>query len=76
MTKETEIKEIVFQTLQSLGFTPLKPHDVQADMLYLRKVRTGTEELNRLSKRACIAVLIPAFFYLLFDTLKNLFGRI
>ncbi len=65
------VKEAVHETLTSLGFTVTDIHSAQADLLYLRQLRTGSEDLKRRVKNTIITVLIPTMLYLFWESIKN-----
>lgn len=75
MQKNSDIKKIVQQavreTLTGLGFNANDPTEIQADLLYLRKMRRGSEEMSRLAKRCIITVTIPAFLYMAWEVIKR-----
>lgn len=58
---EELIKKTVHETLTSLGFTIDDPNAVQQDMAYLRKSRTGADDVGKWIKRSAISVAITAF---------------
>lgn len=64
------VRESVHETLASLGFTPHDPHAMQADMLYLRKARKGSDELMRVVKSSTIALALSGIAYALFEGIK------
>lgn len=70
-----ELKKSMNETLTSLGIDVLDVRDTQADFLYLRKIRKGSEDLALKAKKTLIAFLIPTIFYLLWEATKNLFHR-
>ncbi len=41
------VKEAVSETLSGLGFTTSEPHELQADLLHIRRLRTGSEYISR-----------------------------
>lgn len=41
------VKEAVSETLSGLGFTTAEPHELQADLLHIRRLRTGSEYISR-----------------------------
>ncbi len=64
-------KEAVHETLISLGFNPEEPQEMQANLIYLDKIRRGSEFLSIRIKASVIAVTIPTFLYLLWEVVKN-----
>jgi hypothetical protein len=71
-----EIEEVVrvsvHQTLKHLGFTVDDPHQLQADMFYLRKKREGADEAIKWAQRSTLATLIGAGLYALWDGVTHL----
>jgi hypothetical protein len=65
------VQEAVKATLLGLGFNLENPHETQADLLYLRKMRKGGEEVSRFIKKSIITATIPGFLYLLWEILKQ-----
>ncbi len=64
-------REATRETLKGLGFAADAPQDMQADLLYLRKIRTGSEFVNLRLKAALIAFLVPTVLYLLWEAFKE-----
>lgn len=65
------VHEAVQETLRGLGFNTRSPHEMQADLIYLNKMRKGSEEMTRLVRKSIIAVAIPSMLYLLWEVLKQ-----
>lgn len=65
------VHEAVNATLLGLGFNVEDPHETQADLLYLRKMRKGGEEISRLIKKSIITVTIPSFLYVIWEVFKQ-----
>ncbi len=66
------VREAVEETLMRLGFSLDNHTELQADMLYLRKSRKGSEELAKWIKRSAIGVSISASLFALWEGLKSL----
>ena len=64
-------RESVHETLTALGFDIHDPHEVQSDLLYLRRIRKGSEFVSQRVKASIITVLIPTFLYLLWEAIKR-----
>jgi hypothetical protein len=64
------VRESVHETLSSLGFTTEQPHQVQADMMYLRKARIGSDEVAKWVKRTTLSVAVSGLLYALFQGIK------
>lgn len=69
--KPEEVRFIVHETLTGLGFTVDDPNQMQQDMIYIRKFREGSQAFRSNLAKAFVSVTIPAFLYLLWDTLKH-----
>ena len=48
------VKEAVSETLSGLGFTTSEPHELQADLLHIRRLRTGSEYISRKVKAGVV----------------------
>lgn len=66
----TTVQETVHQTLSGLGFSVHEPHELQADILYLRRVRKGSEFCSMRAKAGFIAFLIPTFLFFVWEAFK------
>jgi len=64
-------KEAVHETLKGLGFDTKSPHEVQSDLLYLRKVRKGSEFISLRVKASTIALLVPTILYIMWEAIKQ-----
>jgi hypothetical protein len=65
------VRDAVHETLASLGFTPHAPQQMQADMLYMRKARKGSDELMRLIRASAITVAVTGLAYALIAGIKQ-----
>ena len=72
---ETEIKQIVreavHETLNGLGVNMSNPQEMQADFMYIRKMRKGSEMISRNIITSVVTVTIPPFLYLMWEAIKN-----
>lgn len=68
--------EAVHETLSGLGFTTSEPHELQADLLHIRRLRTGSEYISRKMKAGliwgAIVTTCSAFVFLLKEWLLGL----
>ncbi len=64
-------KEAVHEVLTSFGFNTSTPTEVQRDILYLRNMRQGGEEMKKWARRSAIAVFIPGCLYIFWEALKQ-----
>lgn len=64
------IRETVAETLTGMGFDTDDLHETQADLHYLRRIRTGSEELSRKCKTAGLTLLVTTGLMLLWEAVK------
>lgn len=70
--KQSEIIEkTVRETLAGLGFNAEDMHEMQADFLYLRRMRKGSEEMAGWIRRSVIFVTIPALLFVMWEAVKQ-----
>jgi len=65
------VREAVYETLSGLGMAEHEQHEVQADFLYIRRMRKGSEAISGSIKTTLITVLIPSFLYVIWEALKS-----
>jgi hypothetical protein len=65
------VREAVYETLSGLGMAAHEQHEVQADFLYIRRMRKGSEAISGSIKTTLITVLIPSFLYVIWEALKS-----
>ena len=65
------VREAVYETLSGLGMAAHEQHEVQADFLYIRKMRKGSEAMGRTIRTSTIAILVPAFLYMMWEAFKS-----
>lgn len=65
------VEETLSHTLVKLGLNPKDVHETQADMVYLRTLRKGSEDMALKIKASIIGISIPTALYLLWHALKN-----
>lgn len=70
-TTRIVVKEAVEQTLERMGFTVDEPNKLQADMIYVRKAREGSEEVQKWIRRTAISVAITGMLYSIWQELKH-----
>ena len=68
-----QIKIVVHETLTALGFDLTDPQKAQADMIYLRKIRVGSEMLSAKMKLSIAGVLLSAGVWVAVQGLKSIF---
>lgn len=64
-------RETVHETLRGLGLNADEPHELQADMHYLRKIRRGSEFMSLRVKASLVAVVVPTALYLLWQAIRD-----
>ncbi len=64
------VRETVHETLTSIGFDVTEPTAIQADAQYLRKARTGSEEVSKWVKRSAISVGVTGALYAFVEGVK------
>ena len=69
------VREAIFEVLSGLGIEAQQQHEVQADFLYVRKIRKGSEAMGRTIRNSAITVLIPTMVYMIWNSIKNTMGR-
>lgn len=74
-TPEELVRKTVEETLCGLGFDMRNPNQLQADMLYLRRVRKGSEDMTRIVRHSILTLLASTGIYLLWEAVKNALYR-
>lgn len=69
------VRQTVHETLRGIGFDLTDPHQLQADMYYLRKLRNGSEDMMRVARRSAITLMCTTTLFLLWEAVKNLLHR-
>ena len=64
------VRESVQETLMRIGFTTEKPHELQADMLYLRRSRRGSDEVAKWVRRKVLTTAVSGLLYTLYAGLR------
>ena len=64
------VRESVQETLVRMGFTTEEPHELQADMLYLRKSRRGSDEVAKWLRRTVLTTTVSGLLYTLYAGLR------
>lgn len=65
------VKETVHETLSGLGFDTHNLAEMQADMVYLRHLRKGSEDVFSKIRLVLLTTTIPGILYLLWEAFKN-----
>lgn len=66
------VRQTVHETLIGLGLDMREPNQLQADMYYLRKIRTGGEEMAKVMQRSAMTLTCTTVLYLLWEAIKRL----
>ena len=53
-----------------MGFTTEEPHELQADMLYLRKSRMGSDEVAKWVRRTVVTTALSGLLYTFYAGLR------
>lgn len=69
------VREAVLETLSGLGVDVHGQHEVQADFLYVRKMRKGSEAMSRTIRNTAITAMIPTILYLFWESIKQALWR-
>lgn len=67
------IEETVTRTLKHVGFTVEEPTHIQADMIYLRKAREGSEEIQKWIRRTAVGAAVSGALYSLWQGIRHSF---
>lgn len=70
-TLHAVVKEAVEETLRHVGFTVDAPHQIQADMIYLRKAREGSEEVQKWVRRTAVGVAVSGALFSLWQGIRQ-----
>ena len=66
------VREGIEDALTKYGVDTSDPNSMQADMLYLRKSRTGSDEIIKWTKRSCVAAAVSGVLVALWQGIKQL----
>lgn len=66
------VREGIEDALTKYGVDTTDPNAMQADMLYLRKSRTGSDEIIKWTKRSCVAAAVSGLLVALWQGIKQL----
>ena len=69
------IQHAVRETLSGLGFDLREPNELQADMHYLRQIRSGSEDVGRIIRRSAITISFTTGLYLLWEAVRTLLQK-
>lgn len=61
----------VRQTLISIGLNPDNPSEMQADMVFIRNLREGSESMRRLFHGALLSTIVGSTLWLLWNAFKQ-----
>lgn len=66
------VRDGIEDALTKYGVDTSDPKSMQADMLYLRKSRTGSDEIIKWTKRSCITAATTGLVVALLQGIKQL----
>jgi hypothetical protein len=66
------VRDGIEDALTKYGLDTSDPTAMQADMLYLRKSRTGSDEIIKWTKRSCVAAAVSGLLVALWQGIKQL----
>ena len=66
------VREGIEDALTKYGVDTTDPNAMQADMLYLRKSRTGSDEIIKWTKRSCVAAAVSGLLVALWQGIKSI----
>lgn len=66
------VREGIEDALTKHGVDTTDPNAMQADMVYLRKARTGSDEIIKWTKRSCVAAAVSGLLLALWQGIKQL----
>lgn len=69
------VREAVFETLSGLGISANDPQEMQADFIYVRKMRKGAEFMTNKIRASIITVIIPTGIYVIWEAMRQLFVK-
>lgn len=69
------VRQTVHETLCSIGCDMSEPNKLQADMHYLRKLRSGSEDMARVVRKSAITIGCSTTLFLLWEAVKNTLHR-
>ena len=64
------VREAVRETLICVGLDMQQPHQLQADMHYLRKLRQGSEDIAHIIRRSLLTAMVSTVLFLLWEAVK------
>jgi hypothetical protein len=65
------VRETVYETLSGLGMAAHEQQELQADFIYVRKIRKSSEALSGNVRASIITVFIPTILYVLWQAVKG-----
>lgn len=71
--QEQEIELIICKTLTALGWDVRNPQAAQADLIYLRNLRTGSELMTTRMKIGFISILLSTAAFIAWAGVKSIF---
>lgn len=69
------VRQTVHETLSSIGCDMSEPNQLQADLYYLRKLRSGSEDVSRVVRRSAITIGCSTTLFLLWEAVRNILHK-
>lgn len=69
------VRDGIDDALTKFGIDTADPTGMQADMVYLRKSRTGSEEIIKWTKRSCVAAAVSGALVALWQGFKLIINQ-
>lgn len=66
------VRQTVHETLVGLGLDMREPNELQADLYYLRKIRSGSEDMAKVLRRSAITLSFTTTLYLVWEAIRRL----
>jgi hypothetical protein len=66
------VREGIEDALTKYGIDTNDPTAMQADMVYLRKSRTGSDEIIKWTKRSCVAAAVSGLLVAFWQGIKSI----
>ncbi len=67
----TAAKEAVYEMMLTIGVDSKNPKEIQADLIYLNRLRKGVEYVNMRIKAVMVAVIVPSILMLIWNSIRS-----
>lgn len=65
------VRQVVLETLASMGLDVSIPTELQADLYYLRRLRKGGEEVRTIVRHSILTLAVSTALYMLWEAMKG-----